>query len=349
MNNQHEQFDTRRLNAISIVQVAQRLGDSLKHAGTVWKTSCPWHNDKHPSLTLYERTNENHCHCFSCGKGGSVISFVMQHEQWSFQEACRWLSSTFGISTLSAGSNWSAKPKPKPIAKPVEPTFTYIPQHLLNELMTVENSLCHCLMRMFQPEAVEWLAEEYCIGCYTMNGQDDYTVFPNIDLNGRVCNLKIQHYDSNPLSPRFAHSDPGSCYWLGTIWSREGKLPKDAVFQSVCLFGEHLLSRYPDSIVALVESPKNALFGALVFPQLTWVAAGNKGMLKREALMPLKGRDVIVIPDRDAIDEWAQKLMAMNDLANFNVSNFCRRVAPADQPKYDIADYLQQQYRPITV
>jgi len=33
----------------------------------------------------------------------------------------------------------------------------------------------------------------------------------------------------------------------------------------------------------------------------------------------------------------------MSDLANFTVSDFCQRMAPEGQPKFDIADYLQQQ------
>jgi DNA primase len=73
---QHEHYDTSRLNAISIVEVAQRLGE-IRRAGAVYKTRCPWHEDKRPSLTLYERTDENRCHCFACGKGGSVIDYVM--------------------------------------------------------------------------------------------------------------------------------------------------------------------------------------------------------------------------------------------------------------------------------
>jgi hypothetical protein len=225
--------------------------------------------------------------------------------------------------------------------KPKEPVYTYIPKETADALVSVDNSLCKCLMHMFQPEAVEWLCEEYRIGCYAMNGQDDYTVFPNIDSQGRVCNLKVQHYDTAPLSERFCHSDQKT-YWLGSIWSREGRLPKDAQFRSACLFGEHLLSRYPDSIVALVESPKNALFGALAFQQMTWVATGNKSMLTREVLKPLRGRDVIVIPDCDAVEEWARAVAGMADLANFTVSDFCKRNAPDSQPKFDIADYLQQ-------
>ena len=66
-----------------------------------------------------------------------------------------------------------------------------------------------------------------------------------------------------------------------------GLVPKDARFRPSCLFGEYLLTRYPESMVVLVESPKNALFGVLAFPLWTWVATGNKGMLRREVLQPL--------------------------------------------------------------
>jgi hypothetical protein len=343
MNRQYEHFDTDRLNAIPITEVARRLGCQLQRSGTVVKTLCPWHEDKRPSLTLYERTGENHCHCFSCGKGGSVISFTMQHEEWSFQEACRWLSGEFGISTMPAGA-FVPRPKQKPAAKPVEPDYTYIPVEMVDELVTAENSLSKCLMRMFQPEKVEWVTEEYRIGACAMGGHDDCTVFPNIDIHGRVCNLKVQHYDTDPSSPRFAHSDKGSCYWLGSVWARQGRLPKDARFRSKCLFGEHLLARYPESMVVLVESPKNALFGALAFPLWTWVATGSKGMLRREVLQPLQGRDVIVIPDRDAIADWSAAIAKMADLANFTVFDICQQKAPEGDLKFDIADYIQMQH-----
>ena len=154
-----------------------------------------------------------------------------------------------------------------------------------------------------------------------------------------LCNLKVQHYASDPQSPQFASKDR-KAYWLGRMWANDGRLPSDSRFNSCCLFGEHLLARYPDSTVALVESPKNAIFGALAFPQLLWVAAGSKSMLKREVLKPLQGRDVMVFPDRDAIQDWKRDIGKMADLANFTVSDFCQRVAPPDKPKYDIADHL---------
>lgn len=347
MNTQHEQYDTVRLNAISITEVASRLGDNVRKVGVSHITSCPWHDDEHPSLSLVESKGKNYCHCFACDKGGDVIAYTMQHEQWTFQEACQWLSNTFGVSTLQH-SSYVPRPKQRPVVKPVTPSYTYIPMEMLDKLVSAENSLCRCLTRMFQPEAVEWLTEEYRLGCYSMNGQDDYTVFPNIDAKGRVCNLKVQHYETDPYKDRFAHSDKNSCFWLGKIWTREERLPKNAEFQSACLFGEHLLPRYPNSKVALVESPKNALFGALAFPHLVWVAAGNKGMLKRGVLQPLQGRDVMVIPDCDAVGEWTVAISKMADLANFTVSDFCQRHAPEGQPKFDIADYLcQQLFQPL--
>ena len=123
-----------------------------------------------------------------------------------------------------------------------------------------------------------------------------------------------------------------------------GLLPKDARFRTSCLFGEHLLTRYPESMVVLVESPKNALFGVLAFPLWTWVATGNKGMLRREVLQPLRRRDVIVIPDRDAITEWSTTIGRMADLANFTVYDICRQKAPDNNLKFNIADYIQSQH-----
>ena len=347
MNGLFEHYDTDRLNAIPITGVAQRLGFQLKRAGSVYKTFCPWHEDTHPSLTLYERTGENRCHCFSCGKGGSVLDFVMQQLSCSFKDACEWLSREYGISTTKGAWNLTPRPKAQAQPEPEKKDITYIPQAMLDDLVSSENSLCRCLMHMFPPDAVEWMVEEYRIGGYAMNGADDYTVFPNIDRQGRVCNLKVQRYDTDTLSPRFAHSVKGACFWLGAMWAREGLLPKDAVFQSACLFGEHLLPRYPGHKVALVESPKNALFGVLAFPEFVWVATGNKGQLKREVLQPLQGRDVIVIPDGDAVEEWTAAIATMSDIANFTVSDFCRRMAPEGEPKFDIADYLQQRVMPF--
>lgn len=337
-----EYFDTNRLNDLSIMEVARRLGDSLKREGSVYKTLCPWHEDSHPSLTFYERTGESRCHCFACGNGGSVISYVMQHEKWTFQEACQWLSHGFGIMTAKPDKTYVPKRRIRtPALPPRKPEYMYIPNNMVDEMVSSDNSLCKCLKQMFSEDDVNRVVEEYRIGSYSSYGYDDYTVFPNIDKDGRVCNLKIQHYETDMSSALFAHKDSAPCVWLGRVWAKCGRLPPEAEFNSTCLFGEHLLSQYTDAAIALVESPKNALFGALAYPQMLWLATGNKGALKREMLLPLKQRDVIVIPDCDAVDLWTEKTGNMHDLANFTVSDYCKRISSDENGKLDIADYIQ--------
>ena len=124
------------------------------------------------------------------------------------------------------------------------------------------------------------------------------------------------------------------------MWKNEKRLPRTAHYTTKTLFGEHLLPKYPAQTVALVESPKNALVGALEHPEMIWLATGNKNSLKRQHLQPLSGRNIIVIPDRDAIPQWKELVAKMSDVANFCVSDFCEQVAPLDKPKYDIADYI---------
>ena len=147
MRQEHEQFDTRRLNEIPITEVARRLGDKVQRKGSSSVTLCPWHDDHHPSLSLCERTGKNFCHCFSCGKGGDVISFTMQHELWTFQEACQWLSTEFGIGTIANG--YVPQHKPKEAIRPEEPVYTYIPVDMMEEMVSAESSLCRCLMELF--------------------------------------------------------------------------------------------------------------------------------------------------------------------------------------------------------
>ena len=339
--NEHPQYDKARLLGINILEAASNLGLILHKSGVNYVAICPWHQDTHPSLVFYHGRDKNHCHCFSCGHHDTVIGLVMKVLNTDYLEACQWLSSQFGIPTLEGKK---IRPAYRPIiniAATAEksPEYSYIPMEMVDKMVTTENSLCKCLMKIFRTEAVEWVTEEYRIGCYAFNNLDDYTVFPCIDMEGRVWNLKIQHYESDAASPKFFHCDQ-TPYWLGKMWVKDKKLPADAVYNTKCLFGAHLLSKYPTQTVVLVESPKNAVVGALHAKELLWIATGNKNTVKREQLMPLEGRNVIVIPDRDAIELWQKEFAAMKDIANFIVRPFSQLTGRADDKHYDVADYI---------
>ena len=65
------------------------------------KMVCPFHADKNASLQIY-RTGERHSgwHCFGCGKGGSVIDFVMEHEGCDFVTAVKAVDNALGLGLL---------------------------------------------------------------------------------------------------------------------------------------------------------------------------------------------------------------------------------------------------------
>ena len=68
---------------------------SLHKAGVNYKGLCPFHNEKTPSFVV--SPSKGICHCFSCGKGGNVVHFLMEHEQMTFPEALKWLANKYGI------------------------------------------------------------------------------------------------------------------------------------------------------------------------------------------------------------------------------------------------------------
>jgi len=72
----------------------------LKKSGQNWKGLCPFHQDKTPSFTVSQ--TKQIFHCFGCGAGGDVITFLLKHDNLSFHEAVTMLAKKAGI-VLDAG------------------------------------------------------------------------------------------------------------------------------------------------------------------------------------------------------------------------------------------------------
>ena len=116
---------------------------------------------------------------------------------------------------------------------------------------------------------------------------------------------------------------------------------------SQCLFGEHLLSRYSDRTVALVESEKTAVIGAGFIPEYVWLATGGKTCLGNK-LDVLSGRKVVAYPDVDAYDYWRECLV---DYPNIIISDYLQKVAAGvpSSSHMDLADLiLESRHRPDT-
>ena len=82
------------LDAANIVDVVSEFV-TLRKRGVNYVGLCPFHNEKTPSF--YVSPSKGICKCFSCGKGGNAIHFLMEHEQMSFQDAAEWLANKYGI------------------------------------------------------------------------------------------------------------------------------------------------------------------------------------------------------------------------------------------------------------
>ena len=82
------------VDAAQIVDVVSEFV-TLKKRGTSYVGLCPFHDDKTPSF--YVSPAKGVCKCFACGKGGSAVHFIMEHEQMTYPEALKWLAKKYHI------------------------------------------------------------------------------------------------------------------------------------------------------------------------------------------------------------------------------------------------------------
>lgn len=82
---------------VKIEEILERYGYELNRAGFI---SCPFHNEKTPSLKIYPETNSYYC--FGCNTGGDVISFVMHLLRIDFGSAILRLDNDFCLGLISA-------------------------------------------------------------------------------------------------------------------------------------------------------------------------------------------------------------------------------------------------------
>ena len=82
------------------IKIEEVIGDfvSLRRKGSNWWGLCPFHPDRNPSMAV--SSAKNLFKCFSCGKGGNALSFVMEHEHMSYPEALRYLAAKYNIEVV---------------------------------------------------------------------------------------------------------------------------------------------------------------------------------------------------------------------------------------------------------
>lgn len=158
-------------------------------------------------------------------------------------------------------------------------------------------------------------------------------VFWLIDEQGRVHDAKLMAYRCD------GHRVGDWVNTMRSICERKHIGPQLAETEKV-LFGLHLLPRYPDKSVCIVESEKTAIVCACRYPQNLWLATGGCGNFQSEKLQPLQNRRVVVYPDSGEYEKW-KECMERSGHTNYHVVDFMEQY----EPNTDIADILLDEAR----
>jgi len=265
------------------------------------------------------------------------------------------------------GNQREWKPQqPKRKKKPKVVT-SFIPVEVLNKTLEgyeknvfIQNLLSRVKFP-FEIKDVEKIISLYNLGTVQNGYRTGANTFPFIDKDNNVRTIQVKQFDegNHTTGTDFLHSIIEKHHnrnnkplpkWLEDYNKNETKVS--------CLFGEHLLTKYPYNPIALVEAPKTAIYGSLYFgfpeqpKNLLWLAVYNLSSLNLNKCKALKDRNVFLFPDLSedgkAFDLWSNKANEIQKQfqgSSFTVSDLLEQLAPEQdkQEGKDIADYLIEQ------
>ncbi len=82
------------VSRIDIIEIISSFV-KLKKRGVNYIGLCPFHNEKSPSFTV--SPSKEIYKCFGCGRSGNTISFLMEHEKYSYVESLKWLAAKYNV------------------------------------------------------------------------------------------------------------------------------------------------------------------------------------------------------------------------------------------------------------
>lgn len=115
---------------------------TLKKQGNSYKACCPFHHEKTPSFHV--NRDKQMYHCFGCGAGGNVLTFVMEYENYSFPEAVKMLAERAGI-TLPEQQSYSKEQRQKENYKTILKEMNRLTAIYYNYLLTQTKAGEHAL------------------------------------------------------------------------------------------------------------------------------------------------------------------------------------------------------------
>ena len=180
-----------------------------------------------------------------------------------------------------------------PNIKEVGPS--YHPNGLLD--ISTPDNLTEFLKREYSPDEVERVCRMYRV---TGNNEpwEAGTVFWQIDLEGRIRGGKIMHYRSDGKRTKEPYP---RISWMHKV------LKLESFNLSQISYGLHLVKKYPDKTIGILESEKSCLIQSLRNPETLWLSVGSISGLKDSMLEPIKGLKIIAYPDKGQFSNWKAK------------------------------------------
>jgi len=222
---------------------------------------------------------------------------------------------------------FQTQPKQQPNTQPVFFDFETFKKTLKPERYEKNTFLQNLFYRVqfpFDVDEVTKVIQLYRLGTIANGYRAGATTFPFIDVKQNVRAIQVKQFDEQNHSK-------GTPIPLNKIiegYHRKNNKPltnwleaynkNESIFS--CLFGEHLLSKFPNNPIALVEAPKTAIYCWLyfnkskfpIYKDCIWLAVGAKGWLNEYKVKVLQGRIVYVLPDLSkdgsTFKEWENKV-----------------------------------------
>lgn len=227
-----------RIDIIDIVGAFVKL----KKRGTNYLGLCPFHNEKSPSFTVSPA--KEIYKCFGCGRSGNSISFLMEHEKYSYVEALRWLANKYNVEIEETEASPEVKAKQQ-VAESLHIINAFAQKFFDNQLFGTDEgndvALSYLKHRGFREEVIkkfqigyspedrtaftktaldsqfnpEYLVKSGLVAMRNEALQDNYRgriIFPVHNNSGKIIGFGARIIKKNDKAPKYINTPENELY-----------------------------------------------------------------------------------------------------------------------------------------
>ena len=158
------------LSRIDIVEIVGGFV-KLKKRGSNYLGLCPFHNEKSPSFTVSPA--KEIYKCFGCGRSGNSISFLMEHEKYSYVESLRWLAAKYNVEIEESATSPEFKQQQQ-VADSLFIINNFAQKYFSDALFNTEEGVAIALSYLKERGFREEIIQKFQLG-YNPEARDSFT------------------------------------------------------------------------------------------------------------------------------------------------------------------------------